>query len=107
MRGAVDGGGAMSADHERLLAKEVFIGGANHQFGELTVQDAQSHADELRSMAGWGPTMRVAPVARAWRELAITMEREGAATVGQLDEQTLSGLVERLWVVMPGGPLMR
>ena len=47
-------------------------------FGELTAQDARARADELRAAIGWGPTARVAPVAMAWRELALTMERDAA-----------------------------
>ena len=44
-------------------------------FGELTLDDARARADELRAAIGWGPTARVAPVALAWRELAMAMER--------------------------------
>ena len=49
----------------------MFIRGANRPFGELTARDARSRADELRAAVGWGPTARVAPVAQAWRELAM------------------------------------
>jgi hypothetical protein len=91
---------------EQILSREVFIRGANHPFGDLTLDDARARADELRAVAGWGPTVRVAPVAHAWRELAMSMERTGAKSVGELDGATLCGLAERLWVVMPGGPMM-
>ena len=86
----------------RILEQEVFIRGANRPFGELTADDARSRADELRAAVGWGPTARVAPVAQAWRELSIAMDRAGAATVGELDPEVLVELAPKLWVTLPG-----
>ena len=86
----------------RILTQNVFIRGANRPFGELTPVDARSRADELRAAVGWGPTARVAPVAQAWRELSIAMDRVGAATVGELDPDVLLKLAPRLWVTLPG-----
>ena len=86
----------------RILTQNVFIRGANRPFGELTPDDARSRADELRAAVGWGPTARVAPVAQAWRELSIAMDRVGAATVGELDPDVLLKLAPRLWVTLPG-----
>ena len=79
----------LNAERERLVARSVFIRGANRPFGELTLEDVRIRADELRSVTGWGPTVRVAPVARAWRELAIEMERCGSACVSELDAAVL------------------
>lgn len=87
---------------DRVLDQEVFIRGARRPFGELTHDDASSRADELRAAVGWGPTARVAPVAQAWRELAITMNRAGAATVGELEPDVVLTLAPRLWVTLPG-----
>jgi hypothetical protein len=87
---------------ERVLEQEVFIRGANRPFGELTRDDAASRADELRAAVGWGPTARVAPVAQAWRELSLAMDRAGAATVSDLEPETLVALAPRLWVTLPG-----
>jgi hypothetical protein len=87
---------------ERVLGQEVFIRGANRPFGDLTRDDAASRADELRAAVGWGPTARVAPVAQAWRELAMAMDRTGATTVRELDADTLRALAPRLWVTLPG-----
>jgi hypothetical protein len=87
---------------ERILGQEIFIRGANRPFRELTVDDARSRADELRAAVGWGPTARVAPVAQAWRELALAMERGGAATAGDLEPEALVALAPRLWVTLPG-----
>jgi len=89
-----------------ILGQAIFIRGANIPFGELTLDDARARADELRAAVGWGPTARVAPVARAWRELTIAMERAGASTVNDLDTDLLAELAPRLWVVPPGGSLL-
>jgi hypothetical protein len=91
---------------EEIVKRGVFIRGAERPFGELTLEDARARADELRAVTGWGPTVRVAPVAHAWRELAIAMERSGAARVGELDADVVVELAQRLWVVLPGGPMM-
>jgi hypothetical protein len=91
---------------DQIVSRAVFIRGANRPFGELTLADARARADELRAAAGWGPTVRVAPVAQAWRELAMAMERSGSASVGELDAEVVVGLAQRLWVVLPGGSMM-
>jgi hypothetical protein len=90
------------SEHERILERHVFIRDANRPFGELTLADARERADELRAATGWGPTARVAPVARAWRELTMAMERTGAAAVRDLDAGEVVELAPRLWVVLPG-----
>ncbi|HYB29142.1 MAG TPA: hypothetical protein VEF89_21190 [Solirubrobacteraceae bacterium] len=86
----------------QILGQPIYIGGANRPFGELTRDDVFTRADELRAAVGWGPTARVAPVAQAWRELALAMERAGAASVGALDPELLGTLAPRLWVRLPG-----
>jgi hypothetical protein len=91
-----------SPELRRILEQEVFIRGANRPFGELTVDDARARADELRAAVGWGPTARVAPVAQAWRELAMALDRATAATVEELEPEVLVGLAPRLWVTLPG-----
>jgi hypothetical protein len=87
---------------ERIVSQQVYIRGTNRSFGDLTLDDARARADELRAAIGWGPTARVAPVARAWRELANAMERDRAGTVRELSEQVLVELAPSLWVTMPG-----
>ena len=86
----------------RILDQEVFIDGANRPFGSLTTDNVRARADELRAAVGWGPTARVAPVAQAWRELSLAMDRAGAATVDTLDPDVLVKLAPRLWVTLPG-----
>ncbi len=94
------------AGREQIIHETVYIRGANRPFGELTTDDARSRADELRAAAGFGPTARVAPVARAWRELMMAMESSGAATVADLDADVVSDLGPKLWIVPPGGSLI-
>lgn len=91
-----------SRELQRILATPVFIRGANRAFGELTLEDVRGRADELRAATGWGPTARVAPVARAWRELSLEMERGGAVRVAELEADRLAALAPALWVVLPG-----
>jgi hypothetical protein len=89
-------------DLPQILSTPVFIRGANRPFGELTLDDIRDRADELRAVTGWGPTARVATVARAWRQLAMEMERAGATSVAELDSTALADLAPQLWVVLPG-----
>jgi hypothetical protein len=91
---------------DHILGQTVFIDGANVPFGELTLDDARARADELRAAVGWGPTVRVAPVAQAWRELTLVMQRAGAAKVSDLEAAVVAELAPRLWVVPPGGSLL-
>lgn len=93
----------MAVPVEEVLAQRVFIDGANIPFGDLTADQVRARALELRSTAGWGPTARVAPVARAWAELAGSMEQGGAETVARLPGELIAELAPRLWVVLPGG----
>ncbi len=89
-----------------IIEALVYARGGNRPFGTLTLADVRARADELRAATGWGPMARVGPVARAWRELALEMERVGATVVAELDRRRLEELAPRLWVVPPGGGLM-
>lgn len=93
-------------DPAAILAERIHAGGRTKPFGEVTVEEVSDRAAELRSAAGWGPTARVGPVARAWAELARTMEAEGAATVADLDPAAVAARAEPLWIVPPGGSLL-
>jgi hypothetical protein len=97
----------MSASARETLRRPVHAGGVDRPFGELRLEDVRAHAAELSSAVGWGPTARVATVARAWRELADAMERAGATAVAELGDEEAAGWAERLWVVPPGGGLLR
>ncbi len=92
----------MSDREPGLLAQTVFIQGSNRPFGELTLEQVRERADELRAATGWGPTARVAPVARAWRELSMAMEQESVERVANLDAPILERLGPQLWVKLPG-----
>ena len=91
---------------EQILAQSVFIRGDNRPFGDLTLDDARARADELRAVTGFGPTARVAPVARAWRELTMELERGGVVSVRELPPERVIELAPQLWVVPPGGTLL-
>jgi hypothetical protein len=93
-------------DPETVLAEQVFAGGRSKPFAELTAEEVRSRADELRAATGWGPTARVASVARAWAELAKLMEERRAARVADLDPGAVADRAEQLWVVPPGGSLL-
>ncbi|HLH64891.1 MAG TPA: hypothetical protein VKV27_04270 [Solirubrobacteraceae bacterium] len=108
--GAVSGGGAQRVRGGvavgALLRAPVHIRGAGRPFGELTVEDVRLRAEELHAAVGFGPTARVAPVARAWRELAVAMATQGALTVADLPPERLAELAPALWVLPPGGSLL-
>jgi hypothetical protein len=91
---------------DSILTTTIYVDGANRPFGELTLNQVRARADELKAAIGWGPTARVAPVARAWRELAMALEQAGVATVAGLGPEQLSALAPKLWVVPPGGSLL-
>jgi hypothetical protein len=80
-------------DIAEILERPIFVRDENVAFGELTLEDVVARADELRAATGWGPTARVAPVARAWRELANAIESTSASSVRELDEELLCELV--------------
>jgi hypothetical protein len=95
-----------STSLNEILNTTVFMDGANRRFGELTVDQVRGRADELRAAVGFGPTARIAPVARAWRELSMALDQAGAATVGELAPDRVIELAPKLWVVPPGGSLL-
>jgi hypothetical protein len=95
-----------SADAENVLGRPVYTAGGNKPFGELTVADVEARAGELRTATGWGPTARVASVARAWSDLARVMTGAGAKTVAELDPKEAATRAGALWVVPPGGSFL-
>jgi hypothetical protein len=95
-----------SGQLSEILNASVFVDGANRAFGELTLDQVRGRADELRAAVGFGPTARIAPVARAWRELSMALEQAGAATVTELEPARVVELGPKLWVVPPGGSLL-
>jgi hypothetical protein len=91
---------------DQSLSALIYVRGENRPFGTLTVADARARADELKAAVGFGPTARIAPVAMAWRELTVAMERAGARTVADLPGEVVAELAPKLWVVPPGGSLL-
>jgi len=96
----------MSADADTALAEHVFAGGRSKPFAELTAAEVRDRAEELRATTGFGPTAKVAGVARAWSAFARVMDESGAATVADLDRTVVAEHAEKLWVIPPGGSLL-
>lgn len=91
---------------EEALSRTVYTPDGYKPFRDFTVADVQALAHELRGAAGWGPTARVAGVARGWSDLAREMSTAGAERVGELDEAAAERFARRLWVLPPGGSLL-
>jgi hypothetical protein len=89
-----------------VMKQTVFIRGENRPFGEVTRDDAQLRAAELKATVGWGPTAKVAPIARGWRELSMELQSAGVQTVGELPRETVLAFAPKLWVVPPRGSLL-
>ncbi len=89
-----------------MLARPVSSPNGDKPFGQLTLADVDARARELQAATGWGPTARVASVARAWSELGRTMKQHGAATVADLGGDEAEKRAPALWVVPPGGSLL-
>jgi hypothetical protein len=90
-------------DKGELLAREVYVGGAYKAFGEVTAEDARGLADQLSGLRGGGLEGKVAPVGRAWRDLAELLTDSGATCVAELGPERAAELAEGLRVVPPGG----
>jgi hypothetical protein len=89
------------------LGTSVAVGDIRKPFGELTAGEVRAHATALGEAAGFGHRSRVGAVSAAWREFARSMEEAGAERVDELPPRTIDAYVERLWVVPPGGSLLR
>ncbi len=88
------------------LRRLVWAADGYKPFGEFTRADVDARAAELTAATGWGPTARIAGVARGWSELGRVMRAGGAVTVGDLDPVQAGEFARRLWVVPPSGSLL-
>jgi hypothetical protein len=88
------------------LLRPVYAGDGYKPFGQFTLADVEARASELAAATGWGPTARVASVARGWSELARAMQAADAAIVADLGTEASTQFARRLWVVPPGGTLL-
>jgi Fe-Mn family superoxide dismutase len=89
-------------DVSDILARTVSIAGVETVFGEIGKESAQTQAAELKALQGWGPMAKVGSIARAWKELANTLDKRDAATVSDLDATTIISAATDLWVIPPG-----
>ncbi|CAN5444965.1 hypothetical protein BH20ACT15_BH20ACT15_14870 [soil metagenome] len=97
----------MDANVTEALEAKVYDGEAYRAFGEMSAADAEGRAAELKGLMGFGPTMRVRPVAMAWGELAKLMCEREAATVSERDGETGTDYARKLWSVQPSKGLMQ
>ncbi len=88
------------------LERPVYAHGEYKPFGSFTLAEVQARAAELASATGWGPTARVAAVARAWADLARVMADANAETVAGLGDEVAADFARRVWAVPPGGSLL-
>ncbi len=88
-------------DVSAILERTVSITGKMVPFGEVTLDAARTQSAELGALAGWGPMAKVGTVARAWGELAKTIEGRGAETVADLDPGIVKKAAVELWIVPP------
>ena len=91
------------ADENEVLRREVFVGEGYKPFGALTAEDARGMADQLSGLSGGGLEAKVAPVGRAWRELADLLIERRCERVADLGVEQAIELAEQLRVVPPGG----
>ena len=91
----------------RALASVIRIADRRIPFGEAGATDARAHADYLGGLAGFGPTQRVRPVARAWKELADELDKCDAKTVAELDPETVIAYAERIWILPPPTSMLK
>ena len=93
-------------DAKTVLAERVFAGGRSKPFAEVTADEVKARAAELKAATGWGPTVKVGSVARAWAELGRLMDQTQAQVVADLEPEAVAQRAERLWIVPPGGSLL-
>jgi hypothetical protein len=91
---------------EDPLAIRVYAADGYKPFGEFTLSDVEARAAELRAATGFGPTVKVGTVARAWADLARAMSAAGAATVSDLGRDVAADHARRTWTVPPRGTLL-
>ena len=80
------------------LTQPVYATYGYKPFGQFTLADVEARASELKQATGWGPTARVASVARGWAELGRAMSIAGAETVAELGDEAATEFARRVWV---------
>jgi hypothetical protein len=96
-------------DSKRLadaLGSKVDIDGNGVPFGDVDAAQARAQGERLADVGTWGPLQRVAKVAHAWKLLAAEMERDGIASVRDMEPAAIVMHAERLWVIPPPGGMV-
>ena len=78
-------------------------GGERIPFAQLTADQADERAAELKEAGDWGPLKRTIPVRLAWTDLAALLRKRELGTVGELPDEELAKFAERTWVISPPG----
>ncbi len=92
---------AIEETAKRALAKVIPVGDGKRAFGEVGAGDARRQGERLAELTSFGPTQRVRPVARGWKELADELEARSAEAVADLDPETIVTYAQRLWIIPP------
>jgi Fe-Mn family superoxide dismutase len=88
-------------DVSDILVRLVSVCGTEHEFGNVTRDEARAHSAELKALAGWGPMAKVGAVARGWGDLAAQMQKRNATTVAELDPGIVEHAAKELWIIPP------
>ena len=79
----------------------VSVCGDEHEFGEVTLDEARAQSAELRALAGWGPMAKVGAIApRLGRPRAADAEGARSTTVAELEP----GAIEKAAIDAVGHP---
>lgn len=82
-----------------VLSTQIFAGGENKPFGEVTAADVRARAEELRGIGAIPAMARLGSVALAWAQFAQLMEAGGHAKVSDLDSAVAEEWAVKLQVV--------
>ncbi len=99
--------GEVADRSKEALESKVHDGSEYRAFGGFTADEADARAAALREVAGFGPTMRVRPIAQAWGELARLMRERAVDTVADLPAEQVVDFAQRLWVISSGQSMLR
>jgi Fe-Mn family superoxide dismutase len=84
-----------------ILTRPVSVCGTEHEFGNVTIDEARAHSTELKALAGWGPMAKVGSIARGWADLALQMQKAKVTTVAELEPGVIEQAALTLWIIPP------
>jgi superoxide dismutase, Fe-Mn family len=84
-----------------ILTRPVSVCGTEHEFGNVTIDEARAHSAELKALAGWGPLAKIGSIARGWGDLALQMQKAKVTTVAELEPGVIEQAALTLWIIPP------